>query len=202
MTEEYVHELKIPKERIAVLIGTDGITKKEIEDATKSKLSIDSKEGDVKVSGTDAILLLSAKEIILAIGRGFNPEIALQLTKQDYCLELINLQDFSRSKNDELRIKGRIIGSEGKSRNTIESLTETYICVYGKTVGMIGEVEKVNIARRAIDMLIKGSPHSNVFRWLENQRRGMKMHEYMGESDFKSQLKDDFKKELKEKDEE
>lgn len=179
MAEEYSYELKIPRERIAVLIGTEGITKKEIEDATKSKLNIDSKEGDIIVSGHDPILLLSAKEIVLAIARGFNPEIAMLLTKQDYCIELINLHDFSRSKNDEIRIKGRIIGSEGKSRTTIENLTETYICVYGKTVGIIGEVEKVNIARRALDMLIKGSPHSNVFRWLERQRRGMKMREFI-----------------------
>ena len=199
MIEKYSYQLKIPKERIAVLIGTEGITKKEIEEATKSKINIDSKEGDVKVSGQDAILLMSAKEIVLAIARGFNPEIALQLTKQDYCLELINLHEFSRSKNDEMRMKGRIIGSEGKSRNTIESLTETNICVYGKTVGIIGEVEKVNIARRSLDMLIKGSTHSNVFRWLENQRRGMKMHEFMGGSDFKNQLRDGFKKEYEKK---
>ena len=37
MAEEYGYGLKIPKERIAVLIGTDGETKKQIEESTKTK---------------------------------------------------------------------------------------------------------------------------------------------------------------------
>ncbi len=186
MSEEYSYELKIPKERIAVIIGTAGETKKDIESSTKSKINVDSKEGDITITGTDPILLLSAREMITAIGRGFNPEIAMLLLKQDYCMELISLQDITRTKNDEIRVKGRIIGSEGKSRKTIETLTETDICVYGKTVGIIGEVENVNIARRAVDMLIKGSPHSNVYRWLEKQRRSVRMMGIIGKEDLKT----------------
>ena len=38
MTEdEYNYELKIPQERVAVLIGKNGETKKEIEKLTESK---------------------------------------------------------------------------------------------------------------------------------------------------------------------
>ena len=35
--DEYRYELKIPKERVAVLIGKDGSIKKEIEKNTKTK---------------------------------------------------------------------------------------------------------------------------------------------------------------------
>ena len=81
--EEYSYEIRIPKERVAVLIGKKGEVKKEIEQATKSKMAVDSKEGDIAIRGKDSIGMLVAKDIILAIGRGFNPEIATLLLKQD-----------------------------------------------------------------------------------------------------------------------
>ncbi|MBI2650531.1 RNA-processing protein, partial [Candidatus Woesearchaeota archaeon] len=73
---EYSYELKVPRNRVAVIIGKEGSIKKEIEESTKTKLNIDSKEGDIFVSGEDALGLYTAKEIIKAISRGFNPNIA------------------------------------------------------------------------------------------------------------------------------
>ncbi|MBU1204960.1 MAG: KH domain-containing protein [Nanoarchaeota archaeon] len=171
---EYMYGTKIPKERIAVLIGTDGITKKQIESATNIKLKIDSKEGDVFLEGEDALGLYSAREVVKAIGRGFNPDIALLLLKQDYMLEMINMADYIKSKNQMIRLKGRVIGAEGRSRKTIEELTETYISVYGKTIGIIGFSENVAIAKRAVESLLSGSPHSSVYKWLEKRRSNMK----------------------------
>jgi ribosomal RNA assembly protein len=167
----YEYELRVPKDRIAVLIGVNGEMKNDVEQATSTKISIDSEEGDVKVSGDDAITLYSAREIITAIGRGFNPEKAMLLLKQDYALQVINIKDYAKTKNDMIRLKGRIIGSEGKSRHLIEELTETDICVYGKTVSIIGEVECVSTAIRAVESLLKGSPHGNVYKWLEKQKK-------------------------------
>src|SRR3989338_6215396 len=69
---EYSYELKIPKERVAVLIGKNGEIKKQLEAETNTKLKVDSQEGDVFVYGEDAITLFSVREIIRAIGRGFN----------------------------------------------------------------------------------------------------------------------------------
>ena len=49
------HELKISKERIAILIGKKGETKRRLETLTKSKINIDSKEGDVIIRGEDSL---------------------------------------------------------------------------------------------------------------------------------------------------
>ncbi len=172
---EYQHEIKIPKDRIAVLIGKKGEIKKEIEQATKSKLTIDSKEGDVFINGKDSIGILTAKEIVQAISRGFNPEVAMRLLNQDYAFEMINLQEYAgKSRNDMIRIKSRLIGSEGKTRVAIEELTETSVTIYGKTVSMIGLIENVAIAKQAVEMLVKGSPHSKVYTFLEKKRRDLK----------------------------
>jgi ribosomal RNA assembly protein len=175
--EEFGYELKIPKDRVAVLIGQKGKTKRHIETITKTKLDIDSKEGDVSIKGKDALGMYSAKEIVKAVGRGFNPEIAQLLVKQDYSFELLSLSDYSKSKNDEKRLKGRVIGEKGKSRNTIEDLTGVYISVYGKTIAIIGEITAVGIARKAVESLLSGSPHANVYKWLEKQRRQIKKKE-------------------------
>jgi len=172
---EYLYELRIPKDRIAVLIGKEGKIKKEIEAETKTKIKVDSKEGDVFISGEDALGLYSCREVIRAIGRGFNPDIALLLLKSDYCFELIDLKEYAgKSKDTLLRIKGRIIGAEGKSRRLIEELSEVYVCVYGKTIGVIGLPESASTAREAIEKLLRGSPHSTVYKFLEKKRRDMK----------------------------
>jgi len=170
---EFSYDIRIPKERIAVLIGTKGQTKRKLENDTKTSIDVDSRDGIATLSGTDAICLMTARDIVKAIARGFNPNIAILLLNQDYMFELINLNELSRNKNDLERLKGRIIGTKGKSRELIEEMTETYISVYGKTIGIIGDMEKVAIAKRAIGKIIEGSPHATVFKWLENQRKLM-----------------------------
>lgn len=166
---QYQHQLKIPKNRIAVMIGVKGEVKKKIEDNCKVKLSIDSKEGDVIITGEDSIMMYTTKEIIKAIARGFNPDIALLLLKQDYSLEIINIGDYCTI-NQMTRIKGRIIGERGKSRHNLESMTNCHISVEGKTVAIIGRVEDVTLCRGAIEKLLRGSEHSSTYRWIERRK--------------------------------
>ena len=172
---EYQYDVKIPKERVAVLIGTAGKTKKQLELLTKTKMDVSSDDGNVVVSGNDAINLYAAKEIIRAIGRGFNPDVARMLAKQDYGFELLNISDWAKTKDSLERLKGRVIGEGGKSRKTIEELTETNICVYGKTIGLIGQVEMIPLARRAVESLLSGSRHGNVYKWLEKRRKELRL---------------------------
>ncbi len=171
MGQEFAYELKIPEERIAILIGTDGTTKKQIEDQSGCKLDI-TKDGDVTVSGEDGIILFTAKEIVRAVARGFNPNTALLLLKPDYALEMVELKDIAgKNKNEMARYKSRIIGKGGRAREEIERLTDTYISVYGKTVGIIGEVSQAALARQAIGMLIDGSMHRTVYKFLEKKKK-------------------------------
>lgn len=175
--EEYSYDLKIPKDRIAVLIGKEGLLKKELEEQCQAKINIDSKEGDVIVRGSDSIKLFMLKDIVRAIARGFNPEIAMQLLKNDYTLEMLNIVDYVKNKEQLPRIKGRVIGKNGKSRETIELLTETRVVVYGKTVGIIGFIDDVAVSRRAIELLLEGALHKGVFKMLEQHRRQRKPYD-------------------------
>ena len=170
---EYSHQIKIPKERVPILIGKEGATKKELEELTNIKIDIDSKEGDVNILGENSLNVYTLKDIIHAIGRGFNPDIAKLLLKEDYLIEIINLPDFAKTKNHLIRIKSRIIGTKGKTRSIIEELTNTNLSIYGKTVSIIGNVENVALAPRAIGSLAAAIQHSAVYQWLEKQRRFM-----------------------------
>lgn len=169
--QEFQYELKIPKDRIAVLIGVKGEVKKEIEERTNTKLHIDSEAGDVFIKSNDGLNIFNAKEIIMAIGRGFNPNTAMLLMKGDYVFDLINIKDYANTKKSELRLKGRVIGEEGKTRRIIEEMTDTFISVYGKTISLIGEPENCSNAKQAIVSLLQGSPHSSVYKWLEKKRK-------------------------------
>ncbi len=172
-----MYQLKIPKLRVAVLIGKSGEVKRQIEEATHARLSIDSKEGDVTLTAEDGLDLYSAKEVVQAIGRGFNPNVARLLLKGDYAFEKIDLSEHAATKNHFIRLKGRIIGAGGKCRRLIEELTECHLSIYGKTIGIIGEPENVASARQAVGLLIKGSMHSTVYRWLEKKGKQIRERE-------------------------
>ncbi len=171
--------LKISKERVGVLVGSEGKTKKNIEKMLSVELQIDSETGDVTLllaENADPSLLFRAKDVVTAIGRGFSPENAFRLIRnEEAVLDVIDLRTvFGRSESDIKRVKGRIIGMNGKTRRIIEELTDTNIAVHGHTVCIIGDIEEVEAAREAIQMLVKGSLHSTVYRFLHRKRRELK----------------------------
>lgn len=160
--------LKIPKERIAVLIGKKGKEKKKVEENTKTKISVDSKTGEVEVEGKDAVLYYICIEIVKAVGRGFNPKNAMLLLDEKKYLDLIDLEDFVSGKEVE-RVKGRIIGRNGRAWKEIEEKSGAKISVYGNTVGIIGDFEETEKARTAVEMLIEGREHENVYNFLKKE---------------------------------
>jgi len=176
---DFEQTLKIPKERVAILIGTKGETKKALEKDTNSKINVDS-EGAVTITSKDSISSWIAKQIVKAIGRGFSPEIARLLLNDNYVFELIELKDFASNEKGMKRLKGRVIGERGKAQKTIEELTDGYIAIFGKTIGLIAEVSKMETLRTAIEMLLSGARHATVFAKLEKQRRNWKRDELLG----------------------
>lgn len=156
--------VRIPDERISVLIGKNGKTKSRIEDCTRCKISVS--DGQVSVEG-EPMDEWAAKDIVQAIGRGFNPEKALMLVQPDNVYESIDLSEFASTPKSKIRIRGRLIGEKGRTRRFIERNTGAMMSVYGKTVSLIGPFDCVNLAHQAVQMLISGSRHSTVYRFLE-----------------------------------
>ena len=165
-----MEQLKIPKERISVLIGVKGSIKRKIQRLTKTRLIVNSEEGDIFIEG-DSLDVFNCLNVVKAIARGFNPDIALKLLDEDTSIEIISLDEFSRSKKDMIRLKSRLIGTQGRARSHLEELTSTNISVYGKTISIIGRTDDVFIARQGIINLINGSKHGNVYLFIEKQKK-------------------------------
>jgi len=171
--------VRIPKERVGILIGPEGKVKQYIEEKLNVRIDVDS-EGGVIITLTekasDPSMLLKAKDIVTAIGRGFSPDVTYRLIRnEDEIFDMIDLrQVFGRSESDIKRIKGRIIGTDGKTRKLIEELTEANMVVYGHTVGIIGSFVQVDAARNAVQMIIEGCQHHSVYRYLQRKRTELK----------------------------
>ena len=173
--------VRMPKERVAVLIGQKGRAKRLIEKNTGVKIHVDSKTGDVAIhSANDAsdFGAFTARDIVKAIARGFSPDRAMSLFREDIYLELIDIRDYSgKSSKHVRRVRARIIGTDGKTRRIIEEMSEAELSIYGNTVGMIGDIYSVDIAKRATQMVLEGSEHSAVYRYLEGRRRDLRFME-------------------------
>ncbi|MHA2392964.1 MAG: KH domain-containing protein [Promethearchaeota archaeon] len=177
--------MKIGKNRIAVLIGKDGKIKKEIEKLLGVRINLDSKTGDCeifpKVDDPNYMPLnvFTAQKIVNAVNRGFNPVKAMKLLEDDFDLEVFNLLSILGKSDKRIkRVKGRIIGRGGEMRKAIERFAESFISVYGKNVSVIADYDNLQIARKAITMLINGMPHHVVLKFLESKYNEKKKEQF------------------------
>ncbi len=171
--------VKIPLDRVGVLIGPEGKAKARIERSLGVDLEIESDAGNVTITlspGQDDVsVLFTAANIVKAVGRGFSPPRAMRLSEEGWDLSIMDLEEYvGTSRSAQERVKGRIIGKAGRSREIIEELTETQISVYGGTVAIIGHVEALPAAMEAVGMLIRGSFHKTVWNYLYAYRRRLK----------------------------
>jgi len=169
---------RVPRDRIAVLIGAKGATRKELEKAAGCKhIQIDSSTGEIEVTWPapgefDPVKALKLPDVIKAVGRGMAPTRAIQLLQDDWFFEMVDLRDHvGKRSNQQRRIRARIIGSEGKIRKMIEQHTGAEISIYKSTVVLVGDGDGLGSARQAIEMLASGSEHGTVMKFLERERK-------------------------------
>jgi ribosomal RNA assembly protein len=175
---------RIPEDRIGVLIGPGGRTKRDIRARTETEIDIDAEEGEVRISGPDSdpVRVMKARDIVLAIGRGFSPERAMRLLKDDAYLGILDIKFTTgkREKSALRRIRARAIGTHGRARSRIEELSGCSMSVYGSTIALIGEEEQLERATHAVELLLKGSEHATVFHFLARARRNAAVEDLMG----------------------
>lgn len=157
--------VKIPEKRKSSLKRV----LKKFEDLTNTKITIND---EISVEG-ESFEVFQTKRALKAFGRGFNFDDCAKLFEDEYDLEIIDLTEFTRTRERLKVLKGRIIGTKGKTKKYIEEHTNAKISVFGKTVGIIGKWEELNLARRALMMIIEGCTHKTLYKWLEqNSLRG------------------------------
>ena len=182
-----MQHVKIPDDRIGVLIGQGGETMREIEARAEVRLDIDSESGNVAIEKVgDPVTGLKGPDIVKAIGRGFAPAEALDLLDDDMMIfEIVDIGAATRNKRDLRRQKGRLIGEDGRTRELMEELTGASVMIYGSTLAVIGGPKQVEAVREATEMILDGAPHGAVYSMLEERRqelkhKGMEYHPFQG----------------------
>ncbi|MDG6229698.1 MAG: KH domain-containing protein [Candidatus Thermoplasmatota archaeon] len=171
--------IRIPMERVGVLIGPEGEIKKKIEQITKIKLCINSESGEITFNEqelSDPFKMFIIENIIRAIGRGFSPENAFLLLNEDMDLFIFDIHDYVGKRPTHVqRLKSRVIGSEGKTKRVLEELTESKISIYGHTIAIIGSIFNIDITKKAVDKLLSGSKHATVYRFVEGSMKKLRL---------------------------
>ena len=145
--------------------------KKDLEDSLKIKITI--KGNNVEVDAKDELEEYFATRVIEALDYKFLIEDALFLKREDYDLKIVNIKDHT-TRHDMDVIKGRIIGTKGKTLDTLRDLTGCDFSVKDNEVAIMGHVENIHKAEEAIISLIKGSKQGNVYAHLEGLNREKK----------------------------
>ena len=150
-------------------INEIGKNKRELEKKLGVSIKIEGKK--ITIDG-EPIAEFTALQILNAINFGFSSKKALFLLDTEMQFKILNIKNFTRRKN--LReIKSRLIGTEGKTKKTIEEVADCNIVINEKDneVGIIGLADSMGDVTTAIANLIRGSKQANVYRYLENMNR-------------------------------
>jgi ribosomal RNA assembly protein len=180
--------VRIPDDRLGALIGPGGETKRHIESRTGTTVSVDPEDGTIEVRAPDTgdpVGLMKARDMALAIGRGFSPARAERLLRDDTYLGVIDIKQVTgkTDKSALWRVRSRLIGVNGRARSRIEELSGCSMSVYGATVALIGQERQLERATRAIELLLHGSEHAAVFHLLARLRRDDAMSEATADAD-------------------
>jgi len=186
------HLARIPQDRIAVLIGKGGETRRMLEEACGATLEIDSKNGEVMADwgegSVDPIVRMKMPDVIVAIGRGLAPKRAVQLIQDEVFLKMYDIREWvGKQPNQTRRMRSRLIGRNGRIRSLIEEISRCELAIYGSTVLVIGDEDGLALAAPAIEGILRGSEHSTILHGLEQDRkrqrlRSRRLESYEGHS--------------------
>ena len=186
------HLARIPQDRIAVLIGKGGETRRMLEEACGATLEIDSKSGEVMADwgegSVDPIVRMKMPDVIVAIGRGLAPKRAVQLIQDEVFLKMYDIREWvGKQPNQTRRMRSRLIGRNGRIRSLIEEISRCELAIYGSTVLVIGDEDGIALAAPAIEGILRGSEHSTILHGLEQDRkrqrlRSRRLESYEGHS--------------------
>ncbi len=144
--------------------------KEEVEKKVGVKLTFDGKR--VLYQG-DAVQEYNAERVLQAMAFGFSAKEALQLLEPDTSFKVIMMRHFTRRKDME-EVRSRVIGKEGKTKRTIENITDCDIIISNNDIGILGPSTQVETAIVGLGNLIRGTKEANTYAFLERHNAEVK----------------------------
>ena len=136
---------------------------RNLERQLKVKLTIKEKNVAIEGSPLDEYVALL---IVEALVFGFSQKQAMSLKDEGMSFRKIHIRDFTRRKNLK-DVRARLIGREGKTRRTLEDISNCEVVIGESEVGIIGFTDAVESTVQAAINIIKGSKQANAYRYLE-----------------------------------
>jgi len=148
-----------------------------IKEVLRSKSRIQ-KELEVKLTNRGKIIFVdgepakefTAVEVLQAINAGFSGDRALELKQDNFMLQTVHIKDITK-RNDLERVRGRVIGTDGRTLKTLQNLTNCDLAMNGNEIGIIGPALEMEDAVQSVTSLINGSKQGHVYGRLERQRK-------------------------------
>ncbi|MFH1365411.1 MAG: hypothetical protein ABIH28_02415 [archaeon] len=110
-----------------------------------------------------------AEKIVDALDFGFPFSAATTIKQDNFHFEILDIKEYTRRK-DLKTIRGRIIGTDGRTLKILAILSNCFFEINGNRIGIIGPIECSKSARESIISLIRGSKQANVYRALEKAK--------------------------------
>jgi ribosomal RNA assembly protein len=151
--------VRVAEDRIPAVVGKGGRTKAAIEKWTGTHLDI---SDVVRIEGDDPMMVLKARDMVTALGRGFSMKDVKRLLEDDCCLHVISLGCEKQKKRE--RLFARVIGNGGVVKKRIEEESGALVCIRGKTLSIIGKPDEVQPAEKAVEELLLGKTHAWAYK--------------------------------------
>lgn len=169
-TDRQTRSVKVPFHRLPPLKAIWMEVYTPIVEQCKLEIRMNLKNRSVDIrtcKETEEIgLLQKAEDFVKAVVNGFSVSDALALLRlDDIYIEGFEVKDVRANlQGDNLsRCIGRMSGSHGKTKYTIENVTRTRIVIADTHIFIMGTTQSIRVARDAICDLIRGSPASKVY---------------------------------------
>jgi ribosomal RNA assembly protein len=112
-----------------------------------------------------------ALQVLEAVNIGFSVDVALKLKEEEgIILQRVHIKDITK-RGDLDRVRGRIIGSKGRTLATLKKLTNCDISLHDNEIGLIGDAERMDDSIQAVTSLVQGSKQGNVYARLERESK-------------------------------
>lgn len=135
----------------------------QLEKKLNVEIKMTGKTATISGEGIDEF---EAKIVLDAINFGFSAKKALILKDQDMSFKILNIKKFTRPNRLE-DARARLIGTEGKTKRTIEQVASCDLVINGNEVGIIAPAISIENTITALTNLIRGSKTANVYSFLE-----------------------------------
>ena len=142
-------------------------TKKELEKNLDVEIDI---KGKKVVAKGQPLNEYEATKVLDAINFGFSAKKALSLKEENVVFRILNIKKFTKKKNLKV-VRARIIGKQGKTKKTIENISNAHIIIKDNEIGIIAQADSIEDIVTALTSLIRGTKQSNTYRYLEKFNR-------------------------------